>query len=452
MHFHADHSLFFEDRQPLWRAASSLGIALAVLVLNAGAGSLAFSLGAAGVAAGLLLAAHVRGQRRTRPALAWGVAMVVLALVAGMALSSDAGAAVATAARILCGVLWTLWLGTEVDWASLRRILLSLRTPEAAIVTLDHALLHGVLTQREWARRRDAARLRLGRARLSLSSWGAVLGEGALHAFLRLDRVEENALLRSSSHGGSSKLGGIRMEAVDVERGGNLVLERLQLRLDAGESVLVCGPSGAGKSSLLRLLAGMESPSGRGMMRLGKSVEPGMALRARLDGRVALLGQNPEDHFVASTVAEDIAWGLLRRGVDAEAARQRSRETARALGIDHLWERPCHELSFGEQRRVALAGLLVTEPALLLLDEPTAGLDPVAAHELRDLVERSVERTGAACIWATHDLHSVPSVAERVVLIREGRILFDGPAREGLSRPWLLRAGLAVAGEEDSRC
>ena len=452
MHFHAEHSLFFERRQPLWRAASSLALTVCVLIVNAGASSTAVSLAGAGTGALMLLVARARGHRRIEPALAWTLAVVVLALLGGVALRGDLAAVVATGARVGCGVIWILWLGTRVDWASLRQILLGLQVPRSVVATLDHALMHGVFTQREWTRRRDAARLRLGASRLPLASWGALLGEGALRAFLRLERVEENALLRSSSSADADEVDGIRLEAVDLERGGQLVLEQLELRLGPKEWVLVCGPSGAGKSSLLRLLAGLDGPAKGTMTRLGTPVSPGATLRARLDGRVALLSQNAEDHFIASTVAEDIAWGLLRRGVEASQARRRCGEMAKALRIDHLLERPCHELSFGEQRRAALAGLLVLEPALLLLDEPTTGLDPVAAHELRALVERAARRTGAACVWATHDLHSLPSPAKRVVLMRDRRILFDGPTAEGLSDPWLLRAGLALPEGEHDAC
>jgi cobalt/nickel transport system ATP-binding protein len=452
MHFHAEHALFFDDRQPLWRATLSILVTVSVLVLNAGAGNAAVSFVGAGIGGLLLVFAHLRGQRRMEPALVWAVTLIMLVLFAGIGLSSDTAAVVETGARILCGIVWILWLGSEVDWVSFRKILLRLRVPESVVVVLDHALIHGVLTQKEWGRRRDAARLRLGKSHLPISAWGSLLGEGALHAFLRLESVEENALLRSSTNKSTAGPEGIHVDSVDVERGGNLVLRELQLHLGPKEWLLVCGVSGAGKSSLLRLLAGLDSPVGRAMTRLGKPVAPGATLRDRLDGRVALLSQNPEDHFIASTVAEDIAWGLLRRGVGAVEARQRSLEMATALRIDHLRERPCHELSFGEQRRVALAGLLVVEPALLLLDEPTSGLDPVAAHELRMLVEQSVQRTGAACVWATHDLHSLPSRAERVVLLREGEVLFDGPAADGLSNPWLLRAGLAVSQEGEDVC
>ena len=452
MHFHADHDLFFERRHPVRRAAACLALAVGVLLVNAGAGSVLVSGVGAGMGAFLLLVAQIRGHRRIESAIAWTVALIGLAVFGSVALSGDWTRVLETATRVLCGVIWVLWLGTQVDWASLRQILLGLRIPADVVGALDHALLHGVLTKHEWVRRRDAAKLRLGASRVPLMSWGPLLGQGALQAFFRLERVEENALLRSCSNADVRETSGVHLEAVDVERGGQVVLEQLDLRVEADEWVLVCGPSGAGKSSLLRLLAGLDGPAQGTMTRLGTPVGPSATLGDRLDGRVALLSQNPEHHFIASTVAQDIAWGLLRRGCDANAARHRSTEVAQALHIEHLLARPCHALSFGEQRRVALAGLLVLEPALLLLDEPTAGLDPVAAHELRRLVAQSVRRTGAACVWATHDLHDLPPQAQRVALLRDGRLIFDGPTGEGLSRPWLVRAGLAVPHGEEPTC
>lgn len=452
MHFAAEHALFFERRQPFWLAASSLPLTACVLIVNAGAGSTTVSLVLAGIGAVLLLAAQVRGHRRIEPALAWGVSLVALVLLVGVVLNRDAAHALRAGARVSCGVVWILWLGTRVDWASLRRILLGLRVPERAVATIDHTLMHGVLTQRGWARRRDAARLRLGSSRLPLAAWGPLLGEGALQAFVRLERVEEGALLRSSANASVGEPLGVHVDVVDVERSGQRVLEQIDLRLEPQECVGLCGPSGAGKSSLLRLLAGLDGPARGSVTRFGRAVSTDAPLRERLDGRVALLDQNPEHHFIASTVAEDIAWGLIHRGVESLAARARAFEVAKALRIEHLWVRPCHELSFGEQRRVTLAGLLVVEPALLLLDEPTAGLDPVAAHELRTLVEEFVRRNGTACVWATHDLDALPPSIERIVLLRDGRVVFDGPTAEGLSRPWLLRAGLAVPQEGESPC
>ena len=87
----------------------------------------------------------------------------------------------------------------------------------------------------------------------------------------------------------------------------------------------------------------------------------------------------------------------------------------------------------------------MNDPSLLLLDEPTAGLDPVAAHELRTLVAETVCQANATCIWATHDLESLPPQATRILLLNDQKLIFDGPVEEGLSKPWRIRAGLAVA-------
>ena len=450
MHLHADHSLFFEHRQSLRQTTFVFMLTCCVLVANVAVDSAMFSLLGAVVGLMMLLFAYSRGHRRLQPAIAWGLSLVILALIGGGILRFDYRLVVKTSARLLCGVMWILWLGSQVDWVSFRQLLLRIWIPESVVASLDHALIHGLLTKREWTQRIATARLRLGASRLPLAVWGPLLGGGALHAFMRIEDAEENAMMRSAPCEDVDDKEVLRLDNVDVERGGQQVLEQLELCLQKGEWVLVCGPSGAGKSSLLRLLAGLDAVTKGSMTRFGSHLSPSTTLHSRLDGRVALMGQNPEHHFVASTVAEDIAWGLLHRGADVEEAQRRSRSVATALHIEHLLERPCHQLSFGEQRRVALAGLLVLKPTLLLLDEPTAGLDPVSAHELLALIETSVREMGATCVWATHDLHSLPPLATRVVLVRERRILFDGPRSEGLSKPWLVRAGLAIAQEEQN--
>ena len=449
MHLHADHALFFERRQPLWRAVSALVLTAGVLVVNTSASSLPVSLVGCGAAAILLAVSRIR---RVEIALTWALLLGVAAGIGGLFLQEGAPAFWAAAARVLCGVLWILWLGTQLDWASLRQLLLRAGLPAGVVGTLDHALMHGVLTQREWVRRRDGARLRLGAAHLPLATWSRLLGEGALQAFVRLERVEESGLLRSSVPEEDGRDEGVCIEQVDIARGDEVVLRGVELVCRPRELVVLCGPSGAGKSSLLRVLAGLDAPASGVLRRLGTSLTPETPLSGRLDGRVVLLSQNPEDHFVASTAAEDITWGLRQRGVDASEAHRRCVEIARQLRIEHVLERPCHALSFGEQRRVALAGLLVLEPKLLLLDEPTSGLDPVAAHELCTLVDESLQRWGGSCVWATHDRHALPSRAQRVVLLRDQRVLFDGPVTEGLSRPWLIRAGLAVPRDEEEAC
>ena len=457
MHFHADHTLFFEHRKPLWHTIASLVLTVCILTINTST-SLTFSLIGSGIGSLLLFISYIRGHKRIEPIFAWTLGLIAMTLIGGAFLRLDINSFLETVARISCGIIWILWLGSQVDWVSLRQILLLLRVPKSIVSSLDNALMHGILTQKEWSRRRDAAQLRLGISRLPLNAWGSIIGEGAFHGFIRLEHVENNAILRSSptpvtiksqmTHLGNT----INFATVDVKRGKNIVLKQIDLHFTSGEWVLLCGPSGAGKSSVLRLIAGLDKPSNGTMTRFGSSISSKTELRERLDGRVALLIQNPEHHFIASTVAEDIMWGLRKRGITEKEALQKCTDITKSLGVDHLLERPCHQLSFGEQRRVALAGILVLNPSILLLDEPTSGLDPVSAYELRLLIEKIIQKTGATCIWATHDLKSVPPQARRVVLLRQGNVIFDGETSEGLSRPWLLKAGLAIPQKGEMSC
>ena len=438
------HGLFFERRRPVLRSALSLGLTLCVLLLNSHTG-MVVSLVCGGCGLSLLLIEYVRGINRIESTVTLVLSLVVIGLVANAVLNLETVIFLEVASRIVCGVIWVLWLGTQMDWVSLRQVLRYLRVPEVIVDSLDHAILHGIFTQREWLQRRDAVRVRMGLSTLSIRLWGSVLSEGVLQAFSRLEIVDQHSTLRIAPirSGGMTQL--MSLQTVSVKRGEKVVLEDLDFSVTSGEWILLCGPSGAGKSSLLRLIAGLDAPERGTLTRCGTVISSEVSLSDRLDGRVALLVQNPEHHFVASTVAEDIMWGLVQRDVDESEARTHCLEIAKSLRIEHLLHRPCHALSFGEQRRVALAGLIVLEPELLLLDEPTSGLDPVAAHELCALVKAAVSRTGSTCIWSTHDFHSAPSQAKRIILLNQGRILFDGPSEEGLSKPWLLRSGLAIS-------
>ena len=262
MHFHAEHALFFERRQPLWVASSAMALTFGVLITNAAARSTTLSMISAGVGAILLLFARARGHRRIEPALAWTVAVVGLALLGRIALDFNTDVILETSIRVLCGVVWVLWLGTQVDWASLRQLLLRIRVPEDVVASLDHALMHGVLTQREWIQRRDAARLRLGSPHLPLATWAPLLGEGALHAFARLEQAEENALLRSaSSQVVEAHDDAVGLDAVDVDRGGQRVLE--QLRLQLGKNASGCSYAGRAVLGNRACCASLRGSTGR---------------------------------------------------------------------------------------------------------------------------------------------------------------------------------------------
>ena len=259
MHFHAEHTLFFERRKPLWHTALSFVLTVSILIINAST-STTFSLVGSSVGFLLLISSYVRGHKRIDPVFAWLFGIVVTAIIGGAFLSLDIEEFLKTTTRILCGVIWILWLGSQTDWVSLRQILLLFRIPENIIASLDHALMHGVLTQREWSKKRDTARLRLGTSHLPLNTWGQIIGEGAFQGFLRLEQVEKNILLRGRSPE-NIKSQMINLDKIDVKRGNNIVLKQISLCFTSGEWVLLCGPSGAGKSSLLRLIGGLDNPT-----------------------------------------------------------------------------------------------------------------------------------------------------------------------------------------------
>jgi cobalt/nickel transport system ATP-binding protein len=206
--------------------------------------------------------------------------------------------------------------------------------------------------------------------------------------------------------------------------------------------VALAGPSGSGKTTLLKTIAGLVQPQAGAIARFGRVMANG-PLSERVDGRVALVFQDPNDQLLGATPVEDVTWGLRHRGVPRAAADARARATLDSLVIGELADRPIHELSFGERKRAAFAAALAVRPDLLLCDEPTMGLDPVAASRLVHALATAAG-AGLTVLWATHDLAALPRAIDRIVLLSGGRVAFDGPLHDGLSPRRLEGAGLAV--------
>lgn len=216
----------------------------------------------------------------------------------------------------------------------------------------------------------------------------------------------------------------------------------LSLRVETGRKLAILGPNGAGKSTLLLHLNGSLRPQ-RGAVLLGG--QPGDYSRRGLSqwrSRVALVLQDADDQIFASTVAEDVSFGPLNQGLGEAAVRDRVQAALDALGIADLAGRPPHMLSGGQKKRVAIAGAVAMEPEILLLDEPTAGLDREGADQLIAVL-RQLGQRGMTLVFSTHDIELAQTLADDVALFQGGTVLAEGRAEALLTDADLLaRAGL----------
>jgi energy-coupling factor transporter ATP-binding protein EcfA2 len=209
----------------------------------------------------------------------------------------------------------------------------------------------------------------------------------------------------------------------------------VSLDIAPGQLVVLAGVSGSGKSTLLRAANGLV-PHFHGGAISGRVLAAGIDTREHGPGELAAhvgsLFQDPETQIVMGTVRAELAFGLENRGDAPSAVARGVEETALALGIAHLLDRPTAELSGGELQRVALGAALAPRPSLLLLDEPTSQLDPVAGDDLLAVLRRLNEDLDIAIVLAEHRLERCLQAADRVVAMEAGRIAFDGAPDEFL--------------------
>ena len=211
-------------------------------------------------------------------------------------------------------------------------------------------------------------------------------------------------------------------------------LECVHLELRAGERVALVGANGAGKSTLLLHLSGCLQPDTGVLQLAGRALGAGDLVELRR--RVGLVFQDPDDKLFMPSALEDVAYGPLNQGCDPSLSEARALACLGSVGAAHLRDRTPLRLSAGEKRRVAIAAVLALEPDLLVLDEPTTGLDPRGRRALIELLA-GLEH---GALIATHDLDLVLDLCPRVVVMNAGKIAADGPAADLLSDPALLDA------------
>jgi cobalt/nickel transport system ATP-binding protein len=216
-------------------------------------------------------------------------------------------------------------------------------------------------------------------------------------------------------------------------------LRGVSFSVEAGECVAIIGPNGAGKSTLLLHLNGIlpehASQRSSGSVRVqGRTVSPSDATWVRR--QVGVLFQDPDDQLFCPTVGEDVAFGPEQLGCARAEVEQRVARALRQVGLSGFERRMPHRLSGGEKKRVCLAGLLAYEPSILVLDEPSAGLDPRGRRELIELLRG----LSATCLIATHDLALVAELCPRALLLDRGQLVASGFSKDLLRNDALMAA------------
>ena len=215
-------------------------------------------------------------------------------------------------------------------------------------------------------------------------------------------------------------------------------LDHVSLKAERGRITGVLGANGAGKSTLFLNLNGVLTPQSGEVLLDGVPVRRDRKGLLELRRRVGIVFQDPDDQLFSADVYRDVSFGAVNLGLPEGEVRRRVEDALACTGIAHLKDKPTHALSFGQKKRAAIAGVLVMEPEVLILDEPTAGLDPRGVSSLLALIG-GLRDAGMAVLIATHDMDLVPLCCDEAYLLGAGRVLASGAPEELFTRPDLLR-------------
>ncbi len=219
---------------------------------------------------------------------------------------------------------------------------------------------------------------------------------------------------------------------------GRSALDHINFIAGRNQRIAVIGSNGAGKSTLFRHFNGIFRPTSGEVLIRGEPITKKNIKEVRKF--VGIVFQNPDDQIISPTVEQDVAFGPMNLGLDDETVHHRVDEALRLLAIEDLKDRVPHHLSGGEKKRVAIAGILAMEPEVLVLDEPTAGLDPKGVHDLVSCINELSRTYGLTVIFSTHDVGLVPEIADFVYVMNQGRFVRHGTVNEVFSEPDLLRS------------
>ena len=241
------------------------------------------------------------------------------------------------------------------------------------------------------------------------------------------------------------------LEAVEVEFSypdGTKALDKVNLKIQQGEKLAILGSNGAGKSTLFLHLNGIHRPNAGTIKYRGQDLSYKSMALIELRKKVGIVFQDPDSQLFSASVWQDISFGPLNLGLSEEETATRVKQAMEDTETTELEDRPTHMLSYGQKKRVSIAGVLAMEPEVIIFDEPTAWLDPRHAREFMQLLDK-LSSDGKTIVISTHDVDLAYSWADRIAIMDNGKIIADGdPAaiftrselveRADLALPWLL--------------
>ena len=221
-------------------------------------------------------------------------------------------------------------------------------------------------------------------------------------------------------------------------------LKGVSLKVEDGEMVALLGKNGAGKSTLFLHLNGIYKPDEGQVFIEGEELKYDKKSLLKFRQKVGIVFQNPDDQIFAPTVEEDVAFGPLNLDLPMEEVQKRVTESLARVGMSGYEKKAPHHLSGGQKKRVAIAGILAMRPKIMVLDEPTAGLDPQGVTDLSKLL-KELNDEGITIIISTHEVNLVPNYAQRVFVLVDGLLIAEGTPKEIFAQPEILeKANLEV--------
>ncbi len=219
---------------------------------------------------------------------------------------------------------------------------------------------------------------------------------------------------------------------------GTHALKNVNMEILKGQKVAIMGPNGAGKSTLFSHFNGLTEPTSGYLELDGKKMEYDKKSLLEVRQKIGIVFQDPNDQLFAPTVKEDVAFGPMNLGLSYEEVEKRVDEALELVGMKKFKDKTPHHLSGGQQKRVAIAGIIAMRPEIMILDEPTAGLDPQGVDQVLTILN-NLNKEGMSIVISSHDIEMVNGFAEKIFVLYEGEILAIGDKHEIFSNKELLK-------------